>query len=1001
MSHIFDPVFDTVDGILAWLGTSFGQLAEIYCNLETADDRHNLVAKDGSLMSIIRVAGATFLVGPEEFARLHQGIARSLQASLSRPGHALQVFFSHDKENVVRELENMLGPARQTAKYLNLAVEDLFNERVQQLHQYCAFESLYFVLWTYPNVMNQTQAEQAQKDKITRNKAAKIPPFRNAQNILAGIPELRDTHDSFVRATLADLNGLGLLSMLLDVHEACHAMRSSVDPDFTDISWRPYLPGDKIPARESKNFEGEISDLLWPPLGRQLIPRDGENLDLRTARIGDRIYASVFIDLFPKDLAAFGVLFNRVLHARVPWRISFLIESGGINSLGFKPILAALLSFSSTQNRLIANSADLLTYLSVNTDDAIVKLKVSAATWAKVGETTLLRTRLAELAKAIQGWSYCETTEISGDAYAGVMSSALGLSTNSVATTAIAPLSDVVFMLPFTRPASPWQTGAVLFRSLDGKPWPYQPGSTQQTTWIDLIYARPGSGKSVLSNAINLGLCLSPGIQRLPRIAIIDIGPSSSGLISLIKEALPESQKHLAAYHRLRMTAEMAINPFDTQLGCRYPSSQDRAFLVNFLTLLATPMGEETAYDGIADMAGLIINELYKSLADDGNPHPYTANLEPLVDIALKKLNITLDSHATWWEATDILFKAGLLHEAMLAQRYAMPLLADAASICRGQTVADLYGDIKAPTHEPIINAFGRMISSAVREYPILSRVTSFDLGESRVVSLDLDEVAKSGGEAADRQTAVMYMLARYILARHYYLTEDFIRDIPEVYKEHHKKRILEIREDPKRIVFDEFHRTSKARAVRDQVIVDMREGRKWRVQVALISQSVDDFDPIMVEFATSIFIMDAGPKQSIERSAKIFGLSDTAKLALETRVHGPRPGGATFLAIFSTKFGVNTQLITSTIGPIELWAFNTTAEDARVRNALYEKVGAAEARRILATLYPTGSVARIIEERLTRMKNQSGILNLDSDKSVIEDLIQEILSAYEIHKTH
>src|SRR5690606_18146633 len=155
-------------------------------------------------------------------------------------------------------------------------------------------------------------------------------------------------------------------------------------------------------------------------------------------------------------------------------------------------------------------------------------------------------------------------------------------------------------------------------------------------------------------------------------------------------------------------------------------------------------------------------------------------------------------------------------------------------------------------------------ISSAVREYPILSRITAFDLGEARIVSLDLDEVAKSGGDAADRQTAIMYMLARYILARHYYLTEDALKDMPELYRAYHKSRILEIREDPKRIVFDEFHRTSKVQAVRDQVLVDMREGRKWKVQISLISQSLDDFDAVMVEFATSIFIMDAGPKQAV-----------------------------------------------------------------------------------------------------------------------------------------
>src|SRR5690606_18854325 len=109
-------------------------------------------------------------------------------------------------------------------------------------------------------------------------------------------------------------------------------------------------------------------------------------------------------------------------------------------------------------------------------------------------------------------------------------------------------LADVITMLPITRPASIWNTGAFLLRTPDGKLWPCQPGSSLQTTWIDLIYARPGSGKSVLSNSLNLALCLSAGIQRLPHIAIIDIGPSSSGLISLLREALPIGQRHLVAY---------------------------------------------------------------------------------------------------------------------------------------------------------------------------------------------------------------------------------------------------------------------------------------------------------------------------------------------------------------------------------------------------------------------------------------------------------------------
>ena len=75
------------------------------------------------------------------------------------------------------------------------------------------------------------------------------------------------------------------------------------------------------------------------------------------------------------------------------------------------------------------------------------------------------------------------------------------------------------------------------------------------------------------------------------------------------------------------------------------------------------------------------------------------------------------------------------------------------------KSIEDLYGQVKAPTGEPLIQAFSRMISSAVREYPILSDVTKFDIGDARVVSLDLDEVAKVGVmlQSAKRQLCICW----------------------------------------------------------------------------------------------------------------------------------------------------------------------------------------------------------------------------------------------------
>lgn len=995
MAKWSESFFEGIDTFFAWLSTSLKQTTESYIDLETADSSTVLVNHDGSLLSILKIEGITALAGTEEFDTLIQGLTNAFQGAMGRPGHALQVYFSHDKQNIKKVILDIYAPADATAKRLDLNLNDLFEERVDYLSQYCAEERVFFVLFTRPFNLSSDQLKAAGKAKVKMLKDTKAPPFKNSQTVFAAIPELRDTHDAFVRSIVNDLDSLHVFAKLLNVHDAVHAIRMTADPDYTADDWKPALPGDKIPVREVANFEGDASDLLWPSLAKQVLPRDANILDLRTVRVGDKLYSSTYIDLFPKDVRPFINLFSRILPSHVPWRISFLIESEGLSTIKLKGLLSAILSFSSAQNRLISDSVNLLKYLQLNTDEAIVRLRVVATTWAPESLLPLLRRRSSELVKAIQGWGSTDVSEICGDPFAGFVSTMLASTLNSAAVPSVVPLSDVMTMLPITRPASPWKTGALLFRSPDGKPWPFQPGSTEQTTWIDLVYARPGSGKSVLSNAINLALCLSGGLQRLPRIAIIDIGPSSSGLISLLKEALPASKRHLVAYHRLRMTPEYSINPFDTQLGCRFPTALERSFLVNFMTLLTTPLGAAKPYDGMPDLAGMVVDELYKSMADEFNPTPYAPGVEEFIDSILDEIGFVRDSKSTWWEVTDSLYSAGFTHEAMLAQRYAMPLLADSASICRTASIEDLYEKVTAPTGETLISAFSRMISGAVREYPILSRVSSFDIGDARVVSLDLDEVAKSGGDAADRQTAVMYMLARYVLARHYYLTEESLNNIPEQYREYHKERVREIREDHKRIVYDEFHRTSKSAAVREQVIIDMREGRKWKVQIALLSQSVEDFDPIMIDFATSIYIMDAGPSQAVEKTSQIFGLSDTAKIALRNRVHGPRQGGATFLAQFATKTGVNVQLLTLTLGPVELWAFSTTAEDAAVRNMLYRHLGPAEARRLLAALFPNGSIAKELEARLAGMKEKIGLIEEEDKEGAIDQLVNDILEAY------
>ena len=175
-----------------------------------------------------------------------------------------------------------------------------------------------------------------------------------------------------------------------------------------------------------------------------------------------------------------------------------------------------------------------------------------------------------------------------------------------------------------------------------------------------------------------------------------------------------------------------------------------------------------------------------------------------------------------------------------------------------------------------------------------------------------------------------------------------------------------------------------------------MREGRKWKVQIALISQSLSDFSEVMIEFATSIFIMDAGPEQAIKNTTEAFGLTESSKLALKNYVTGPKSSGTTLLAQISTKGKLNTQILTLTLGPIELWSFNTTMEDTILRNSLYQSIGPKSARYVLAKIFPSGSCTSYVAEQLSQDEDdESGLITDEEKTSIIKQLSEKIVTAF------
>ncbi|ACS43356.1 hypothetical protein [Methylorubrum extorquens] len=996
-------------GLTSVLGT-IGSIASSYAKkpltafsqLETSEGGHTIVAKDGSLATVLRIDGVRQILGDEELEHLIERLTVQLSPYFGRPGHALQVWFSRDPDLSGLVVQNLMRPPRNVAAELGLDFEDVFDAKESHLPNYIVAEGFYFVLWTRLSILTKQELQRA---KIDRKPPKGWPTFAEAQDINRSVRALVTRHQSFVDSLLTDLGDVGIRAEALDADFAIEAVRSSIYPDLTDSGWLPSLPGGPAPRRRPELSPTDASHYLWPRLDDQIFDREAERVNPRVVRVGAYNFAGVDMTIGPQEVQNFSYLLGRMIDGNVskemPWRFSALVEGEGLSMLGIQSFLAAIFTITNRDNRAIREAIQELKTMRSEEGLVVCRLRISFATWAPADDLRLIEDRASKLKRAVEGWGYCEASQLSGDPLACVMSSALALDIASTAPAGVPPLHDVIRMLPWNRDASPWPFGSVLFRTGDGRPWAYQPGTEKQDAFIDLVFAPPGKGKSVWLNTTGLATCLSPaattgtGGQMLPRVAIIDIGVSSSGLISLLKEALPIDRRHEVAYHRLRMTKDYAINPFDTQLGCRYPLPNEKAFLVNFLSLLGTPVGSGSSPEGLADIAARVVDEVYARFDDkkiaNSAPKQYVHGEDFEVDEALRSRGIIVPaSGLTWWDVVDALFERGAEREAILAQRRAVPLLEDLQLVLRDDRIVNNFGTAMIGTGEKVIDVFARMITAVSAAYPLLTVPTRFDIGAARVVSLDLDEVAPSVGDFAAKSTAMSYMLARYATARDFYLNEDIVNLIPDLYREHHRTRIRRIRETPKRLVYDEFHRTSVAPQVREQVMIDMREGRKWGVHIVLASQLLDDFPPEMINVATGIWIMGVANAGNAREVAERFDLSRTAESILKHHLNGPGPGGAPFLVKIQLRDGQHEHMLVNTLSPVEAWAFSTTAEDTELRRRLYAILGPKEARRRLAARFRTGSAKNEIARRLKDAFEQ-GRIGDEVKNGIIDRIVLEL----------
>jgi intracellular multiplication protein IcmB len=938
-------------------------------------DGSDLIGRDGSLAKIVRVDGMKELRSFLDIETFLTRASEVLNSPLGQRGRAVQIWYERNPDlSKIAAAEQTRVP-RLTSERLGLDMARFLDDREAKLASRIVPDVLYFVLWTRPGVLTPREISNLKKDKPP----SWWPGAVLGQDIFRAVPAMRIKHRAWTGDIISSLRGLGLVVRDLTGHQSVGAIRHNFRPNFDQSHLKPWLPGDALatdkgvgvrdPDENAGVPEGDLSHLLWPRLPPIIVDdTDAEALTGRIIRLGENFYAPLEMSVAPQDQQPFQRLFDRLIGEDVPWRMSVLLEGQGSRAFQVKKFLSAISGWSSAETSLIRQG--LLAAEAMETNgQSVLRTRISFATWARKFQEAEIRQ--AKLQQAVETWGSC-VTSAGGDPMTLAFSTMVGIDPASAATSGLSSVKGALRFLPWARNASPFSSGAVTFVTEGNTAWNWSPGNRSQDSAVELLVGPPGKGKSVTMNTIAMAFILSQasnpkGLARLPRYSLLDIGHSSVGFIETLRALLPPHRRDEAQHHRLTMESRHSINPFDLQPGLRYPLRVERGFLTNFLCLLVTPVGEEKVPAGLSELAGQVIDEAYKACDDDpakaGSPKLWSKGEDPDIDRVLQDVGINpLQGSTTWFDITDELHHRGMTDESILAQRHAVPKLADLMSIVRSPSIEDTWGDAKLQSGEKLTTVFWRAVSSALREYPIFQSATKFSIGRARVVSLDLQNVTGSGGDAADRRTAIMYMLGRFALTRDYYCSRDTIDQAPVLWRDWHATRAREVAEAPARFAMDEFHRTSKAPGVRDQVILDMREGRKFNIQIMLASQIITDFDSSMIELATSIYILGTNSDAAAKQISEIFNLSPAAYASIESFLRGPGPRGAPMLALHNMKDGRHEHKLYNVLGPSEAWAYSTSPDDVNLRTRAMEKVSFPEACSKLGKMFPGGSAGQMIE---------------------------------------
>lgn len=956
------------------------------------------VTHHGYYLSVFEISGALRELSetapvdhPDAFEGMIAHLASTLSTTWRNTGHKMAFVFERDPKQGRDEVSAMISPQKRSIQHIGIQLDDLLDEKVSVLSPWLVRERCWLAVWSSPTLVS--QQERADFNATLRAVHDKAPAARFGQEPWRWqMSGLKIRHDSFITTLEKALvrGGDGLLVRLLDVPEFCNEIRRETARNSTSVAWRPALPGESAPSGAMQ--KGDATALLAPFLNLQVfgcMPKTEGNL----IHAEGLWHGMVAITLPPQHPRPFNELVKLVPRA-VPWRIRIDIMPGGMKALGWKKNVSSFGQFIPSIRPLY----DAFTQLAETDErDPICVMTIVASTWGRTREECSRNQMLLE--SALQGWGVCSTTTTFGDPRRGWVNSMLAASAGSGPVPLYPPLSHALSMLPFNRPGSVWRgEGNLMLHTEDGCAWEVGLASSRQNKHTELAPGDSGLGKSVLINTLT-EIQVSSAQVSIPYVAHIDKGFSAMGLVQLIRDLLPEDRKDEAVGIVLSNDPSKSRNVFDILYGARHPITPEKQFIASMLMAFCIEPDKGTPPNPTDTRQ--IVNRLIELAFDmrSGNePNMYRSHVEPEVDEALESCGLWEEHDQEWWTATPWYEVRDLLHErhmASAAQRahyQAVPELADMPALLRSEAISESFGRVQRDgSQEPLLEYIERCMIQARQDYPMMASRTRFALNpNTRIVTVDLNNVAGDKTPAGRLKTGIMFLFAGHITAGDFTLPQyrdEVLKTLPDTYHPGILRRINQLDSEMKTKIYDELHNAKGIDFIFEALDTQDREQRKFGIRTVLSSQFLTDYPKSLLDSANTLWLLRYR-QEDIPLLRDHFKVPEHTLHTFLRMPAGPAADGSgvPMLCVMRTTQGTLARIVRFTLGPLELWSLNSDKKDGALRRHLSDTIGTNRARQLLAEKFPRGSAKKVIEYR-----ERNG--GARGDKGVIELMAEEMIN--------